>query len=351
MSTPEISVIIPIYREGPIIRDTIESILSQTFSDFEIILVDNNADSETVQLAEEYARNFPQRIRLTRETTQGIASAKNKGFHESHGEFIIFHDGDDISHPDRLTIQYEYLNKRPDLAFVGSWYDLVSFEKTLVKKNVSETFPTFWAETETIFNRYFEEIFRREKKIALKFPLISSCFFRRGAVIAAGNHDIRLNPRWFEENEFLLRIFEAGDGEMLPVSLISYRKHSLQGVKVMKDQMNWLGKTRHLNIFYQILKERYVNRAGADKALAELRSNFLRYTSHFLLQHPSANRLGRVALKRAMESAPGNTKTLKLLVKSFFPKRFYPRLFWFDNWMTEPLPKEVDERFIQTLFN
>lgn len=350
MSTPEISVIIPIYREGQLIRDTIESILSQTFSDYEIILVNNNADPETCAHVSDYVQKNPKKIRLTQETTQGIASAKNRGFHESHGNFIVFHDGDDISHPERLAIQHQYLKERPDLAFVGSWYDLVSFEKDLVKKNVSETLPAFWAETETIFNRYFREIFRREQKMALKFPLISSCFFRRSAVVSAGNHDVRLNPRWFEENEFLLRIFETGDGEMLPVSLISYRKHSMQGTKIMKDQMNWIGKTRHLNIFYQILKERYANRPGADKALAELRSNFLRYTSQFLLQHPSANRLGRVALKRAMESAPGNKKALKLLIKSFFPKRFYPRLFWFDNWMTEPLPKEVDERFIQTLF-
>ncbi|EAY57462.1 MAG: probable glycosyl transferase, family 2 [Leptospirillum rubarum] len=71
MSLPEVSVIIPMYREGPLISETIESILSQTFTDYEIILVDNNADPETRGFAEEFVKKHPDKIRLTKETTQG----------------------------------------------------------------------------------------------------------------------------------------------------------------------------------------------------------------------------------------------------------------------------------------
>ncbi|MGL3709247.1 glycosyltransferase family A protein [Leptospirillum ferriphilum] len=350
MSQPEISVIITMYREGPMISETIESILSQTFTDFEIILVDNNADPETLRFSEAYVRKFPDKIHLTKETTQGIASAKNKGFQESRGRFIIFHDGDDLSHSNRLATQYSFLEKHPELAFVGSWHDLISHDNQLLQKNISETLPSFWAEIEKIFNQHFQAVFRRPKTRPIKFPLISTCFLRKEAVQASGGHDERLNPRWFEENEFLLKVFDQGDVGVIPEALLSYRKHSPEGSRIMKDQMNWVGKTRHLDTFFNILKERYADRSGAEKLLAKLRSHFLRYTSQFLLQHKNGSHLGRIGLKRALESSPDDELSRKLLIKSYFPKALYPKIFWFDHWMTEPLPLEVNESFIRSLF-
>jgi glycosyltransferase involved in cell wall biosynthesis len=350
MSHPDISVIITTYREGPLISETIESILAQTFSNYEIILVDNNADPETRRFAEKYVEKLPDKIRLTKETTQGIASAKNKGFKESRGRFIVFHDGDDLSHPNRLEAQFSFLEKHPEITFTGSWHNLISHDNKLLQKDISETLPHFWAETENIFNQHFQEIFRRPRTHPIKFPLISTCFFRREAVQAAGGHDERLNPRWFEENEFLLKVFDYGDVEVVPEALLSYRKHSSEGTKIMKDQMNWVGKTRHLDTFFRILTERYADRPGTDKALAKIKSHFLRCTSQFLLQHVDACPLARISLKRALEASPDDALSRKLLIKSYFPKALYPKLFWFDHWMREPLPGEVNEDFIRTLF-
>ena len=350
MSLPEVSVIIPMYREGPLISETIESILSQTFTDYEIILVDNNADPETRGFAEEFVKKHPDKIRLTKETTQGIASAKNKGFQESRGRFIVFHDGDDLSHSHRLATQHSFLERHPELTFIGSWHDLISHDNHLIKKNISETLPSFWAETEKIFNQHFQEAFLRPKTRPIKFPLFSTCFFRREAVRASGGHDERLNPRWFEENEFLLKVFDQGDAGVIPEALLSYRKHSPEGNRIMKDQMNWIRKTRHLNTFFNILKERYADRPGTEKLLNRLRSHFLRYTSQFFLQHKDGAPLGRIGLKRAIESSPADELSRKLLMKSYFPKALYPKLFWFDHWMTEPLPTEVNESFIRSLF-
>ncbi len=351
MAVPEISVIVTIYREGPLIKETIDSILSQTLTDFEVILVDNNADPETCYFACEYVNKYPQIFRITKETTQGIASAKNRGIKESNGNFIVFHDGDDISHPNRFEIQLQEIRKKSNLAFVGSWYDLVSPDNTeILKKDESETLPNFWSEVEDVFNKYFVQVFRREKSLPIKFPLISSCFFRRKAVLEAGFHDERLNPRWYEENEFLLRVLEVGDGWMLPASLISYRKHSVHGALIMKNQMNWINKIRHLNVFFQILKERYEGRPETALLLNEIRSIFLRYTSQFFLQHPSGTELGRLALKRSIRFTSNDPKGYRLLLKTYFPKMFHPSLFWFDQWMTEDLPREIDARFVRDLF-
>ncbi len=350
MKVPEISVIITMYREGALIAETINSILTQTFQDFEIILVDNNADPETVRFAQEYVDNNPDRVRIVKQPVQGLASARNKGITECRGEYVVFHDGDDLSHPDRLALQRLALKNRPDLSFVGSWYDLISFDKKLIERNVSGTFPDFWRENEKILNQLFQDPSSGKKRGPLVFPLSPTCFFRRETILATGWYDERLNPRWFEENEFLLRVFEQGDVWKIPVSLLSYRQHSTEGAAVIKSQMDWVRKLRHLNVFFNIIKEKHGRSPWSDAVIEKLRAYWLRYISVIFLQYDSGTKLGRIALERSLKANPRDQTTLKLMAKTFLPKRYYPRLFWFDSLIMTPLPEGVDEAFIRSIF-
>ena len=350
MSAPEISVVITMYREGALITETIDSILTQTFQDFEIILVDNNADPETVRFAQEAVHKDPDRVRIVKQPIQGLASARNKGISECRGEYVVFHDGDDLSHPDRLALQRLALKNRPDLSFVGSWYDLISFDKKIIQKDVSGTFPDFWRENEKILNQLFQDPSSGKKRGSLMFPLSPTCFFRRETVLATGWYDERLNPRWYEENEFLLRVFEQGDIWKIPVSLLSYRQHSTEGAIIIKNQMDWVNKLRHLNIFFNIVKEKHGRSPWANEVIGKLRAYWLRYVSVFFLQYDTGTRLGRIALERSFKANPSDRTTLKLMAKTFLPKRDYPKLFWFDSLITGPLPEGADEDFVRSLF-
>ena len=73
---PTVSVIIPFYREGPFLIPAIESVFQQTFQDWEMVLVDNNASEDTRQIARHYATAFPEKVRLFHEPEQGVISAR-----------------------------------------------------------------------------------------------------------------------------------------------------------------------------------------------------------------------------------------------------------------------------------
>lgn len=350
MNFPKISVVVPIYREGRLVGETIESILAQTFQDFEIIIVDNNSNSETLQNAEVYANKYPHKIRIVKETVQGIPSARNRGIKESRGEYIVFHDADDLSYRFRLEIQYLFLKNRPDLSVVGSWFDTISFDNEIIERNISETRPDFWFESERIFDLLYQDPSFKKKRAPIKFPLISTCFFRRDTVIAVGMFEEKLNPRFFEENEFLLRMFFTGDVHIIPIALLSYRMPSQNGSRVVRNQMDWVGKINQLNTFFSIVKEKHDRNSHTQTVFKKLRAFWLRYTSVSFIQYESGTELGRIALWRSFKENPRDWKTIKLLLKSILPKKFHPKLFWFDSLIRESLPNGANKSFVKSLF-
>ena len=82
---PEISVVIPCFRAGELLAQAIESVLAQTETDWELILVDNNSSDDTKVVISKYVRNYPEKIKSVNEFDQGVCSARNKGIIESKG--------------------------------------------------------------------------------------------------------------------------------------------------------------------------------------------------------------------------------------------------------------------------
>ena len=89
-----VSIIVPIYNAEKKLRRCVESILSQTFSDFELILVNDGSIDNSLKICEKYALN-DKRIKIISQENKGIVSARKKGIENSTGEYIIFVDSDD----------------------------------------------------------------------------------------------------------------------------------------------------------------------------------------------------------------------------------------------------------------
>ena len=156
MASPEISVVITFFREGELLRETVESALAQSFDDREVVLVDNNADSLTREIAQGYADRYPGTVRYVLEPLQGVAASKNRGLRESRGRFVAILDGDDLMAPDRLALQREAFLGTPGASLASTWYDRVSMDnKTVVRANVSETEPSIWFDTQEILRDLF----------------------------------------------------------------------------------------------------------------------------------------------------------------------------------------------------
>ncbi len=102
---PEISVIVPVYRVEPYLRQCVDSILSQTFTDFELILVDDGSPDNCGAICDEYALK-DSRVRVIHKQNGGLSDARNAGIDMAKGEFLTFIDSDDLVAPEYLNRLY-----------------------------------------------------------------------------------------------------------------------------------------------------------------------------------------------------------------------------------------------------
>ena len=120
-SPPSISVIMASYNSANYIAEALDSILSQSFGDFEIIVIDDSTDNTT-----DIVRGYTDpRIRLTHNDRKvGISNARNMGIAEARGEFIAFHDADDVSWPGRFQKQWFFFRQNPGVALLGGQVEM-----------------------------------------------------------------------------------------------------------------------------------------------------------------------------------------------------------------------------------
>lgn len=116
---PEISVIVPVYKVEPYIHKCVDSILAQTFTDYELILVDDGSPDTCGNICDEYAQKDA-RIHVIHKENGGLSDARNAGMKIACGEYVIFIDSDDYIDADMLSYLYENLKKADaDMATCG----------------------------------------------------------------------------------------------------------------------------------------------------------------------------------------------------------------------------------------
>ncbi|MFQ5964188.1 MAG: glycosyltransferase family 2 protein [Candidatus Scalinduaceae bacterium] len=110
---PRVSVIIPAYNVERYIGETLDSVLVQTYSDFEVIVVDDGSNDRTAFIIKKYQKKNPEKVRLIQKENAGPARARNVGIKASTGEYIAFVDADDLWLPEKLEKQVSYFEKQP----------------------------------------------------------------------------------------------------------------------------------------------------------------------------------------------------------------------------------------------
>jgi glycosyltransferase involved in cell wall biosynthesis len=115
-----ISVVMPVYNGEKYLNEAIESILNQTYRDFEFIIINDGSQDNTQMIIEEYANNDP-RIRIISRENRGLIASLNQGLENAHGKFIARMDADDISEPNRFELQLD-LMERTNLDICGCHY-------------------------------------------------------------------------------------------------------------------------------------------------------------------------------------------------------------------------------------
>ncbi|MBW4665550.1 MAG: glycosyltransferase [Chroococcus sp. CMT-3BRIN-NPC107] len=126
---PTVTVVIPTYNAIAYLPKTLESLFSQTFTDFEVIVVDDGSSDTT----SEWICNLKdERLATVLQTNQGVSVARNKGIAVSSGKYVAFLDSDDLWEPTKLEKQVQCLEKNPDVGFVNTWIKTIDEQDNIL---------------------------------------------------------------------------------------------------------------------------------------------------------------------------------------------------------------------------
>lgn len=117
MSAPKVSVVMPAYNAAPFIRAAIDSVLSQTYQDLELIILNDGSTDDTRAIVKSY---YDPRIRLVNKSNSGVASTLNLGLELAKGELMWRHDADDVSLPEKLERQVTFLENHPEFVLCAT---------------------------------------------------------------------------------------------------------------------------------------------------------------------------------------------------------------------------------------
>jgi glycosyltransferase involved in cell wall biosynthesis len=122
MNSPKISVIMSVYNCEKYLKESVDGILSQTFSDFEFIIINDGSADKSREILESYKDS---RIRLFNNQNKGLTKSLNEAIGYSNGEYIARMDADDISLPERFEKQIKFLDANPECAMCGTWAEFI----------------------------------------------------------------------------------------------------------------------------------------------------------------------------------------------------------------------------------
>jgi glycosyltransferase involved in cell wall biosynthesis len=231
---PKISVLMPMFNSEKYIRKAIESILNQTFQDFELVIVNDGSTDESVNIVHSFQ---DKRIRLVHnEQNQGLAKTRNRLIAEAKGEFIAWLDSDDMAYPQRLQIQVDFLEKHPKHAFVASWARLVDNDGNPTGGFIKSYIPDTHLPALLLFVNY----------------IVQSSVLLRKSLLPSQHYNLDYPPT--EDYELWVRIAQNHPIAILPNILVDYRVHDTnisftQNDKAMRTvKLNHEGQLRKLGI-------------------------------------------------------------------------------------------------------
>lgn len=255
--TPKISVIVPVYNTGEILRDTIDSVLNQTFSDFELILVDDGSIDVSRQICDEYKQKDP-RVFVVHQSNKGICAARNVGISLARGQYITFCDHDDLYLPQKLEKQY-IIAERTGADIVNVGYEIISDngrkETVSLKlncKNKEEIKSNFFEVTDWSFGTIWTKLYRYSSlKDYLFFDTKYTC----------GHEDINFNLQLLE----YINSYYSTDiilyKHVIREKLSTSAKVHIEVVQGMKDEIEHY--CNMINFFYLDIKSnrrKYINK-------------------------------------------------------------------------------------------
>lgn len=215
---PLVSVVMPAYNVENYIVESVNSILSQTFKDFEFIIINDGSTDNTFKLLKFY--EDPRIIIINNEINEGNYFSRNKGCNLAKGKYICVMDADDIAYPNRLEVQVKFMETNSNILLSGSAYKLLGQDVTIEQSTK------------------FDEI---------KYILISTfcvlhptVIFRRDLVKKIGFYNVKYE--YASDYDLVTRLALLGEITNVPDVLLSYRQHNKQISSLYSDKQQTLAR-------------------------------------------------------------------------------------------------------------
>jgi glycosyltransferase involved in cell wall biosynthesis len=207
LAVPRVSVLMPVFNAAAYVADAARSILAQTFTDFELIVIDDGSSDDSPRILQEIARDDP-RVRLTGRANQGLVATLNEMIATARGEYFARMDGDDIAFPQRFSRQVEFLDAHPEVVAAGSRALFIDAEGLPLME---------------VMHHYSHEEIERALMTPELGVIHPSVMMRANACRAIGGY--HADYPHAEDLDFFLRLGELGRLENLAEPLLQYRTH------------------------------------------------------------------------------------------------------------------------------
>lgn len=208
MTTPIVSALMSVYNSERFLAAAVRSILEQTMTDIELVVVDDGSTDGSLAILKSFAAADP-RVKLISRGNTGIARALNEGLAIAQGEFVAKMDADDVSLPDRFIKQIAFLREHPQVVAVGgAWHVIDEADRLL-----------------TTLNGPLDDVEIQQHALRGHAPLTHSCaMMRRSALRQIGGYDADF--KYALDLDLWLRLGEVGQLANLPDPVLKFRLHS-----------------------------------------------------------------------------------------------------------------------------
>ncbi|MGZ3873791.1 MAG: glycosyltransferase family 2 protein [Mucilaginibacter sp.] len=303
---PKVTVLMPAYNAGKYIGEAIASVLKQSFTDFELLIVNDGSTDQTVKIINSF---HDPRIVLVSQENKGIAAALNLGLSKARAGYIARFDADDVCLPNRLKIQYDFITAYPEYTVIGSAADYMD------------------ADGHYIFTHHPEGHLNEEIQ-QLKYsvcPFIhSSVFYKKEVVINNGGYNEHAYT--YEDHFLWVNILKHEKACNLSQALIKVR---LNPESITIDE-KWRPR-RFRSIKYATLKNRLITEAegaelqqiGGSQYSPKIKQGayYALCGKKFLLNNYQPEK-ARFNMVRAISLRPLRLDNYVLYTLSYFPERF-----------------------------
>ncbi|WP_430934762.1 glycosyltransferase family 2 protein [Saccharicrinis sp. 156] len=290
--TPLVSVIIPCFNPEKFIAQTLNSVLQQTYKSLEILIIDDHSTDNSYAIAQNFAKEHPQIVKVLKNESKGACAARNMGFQHSKGAYIQYLDADDLLSPQKIEKQVTSLIDYPDsIAVCATW----NFTDNI--NNATNTDAPYLFSTDQACD-FFINLWGGNKKEP-NMVQTSAWLTPRTLIEKNGSWNISLSKD--QDGEFFARIALNSNGiKFVPDIKNFYRKHIYGG------NIASLKKKQHLesNLLATQLKEQYLfTQTQSDKAKYAIATQY----KHVAIEAwPNFKDISNVALKKCNELGGSN---------------------------------------------